>query len=75
MVIQAFLIRLSQYTGTYIVPKLERRASMEVGQGLVEYAMLMILVGLAVMALLVLLGPAIGNMFENIINNIRSSTG
>ncbi len=75
MIIQAFLIWLNQYTGTHTLPKLERHASIEAGQGLVEYAMLMILVGLAVMALLIILGPAIGNMFQNIIFNIRNSTG
>ncbi|MEW6178930.1 MAG: pilus assembly protein [Chloroflexota bacterium] len=37
------------------------------GQGLVEYALIMMLVALAVIIILALLGPAIGNMFSNII--------
>lgn len=37
------------------------------GQGLVEYALILILVAVAVLVILALLGPAIGNMFSNII--------
>lgn len=37
------------------------------GQGLVEYALIMMLVALAVIIILALLGPAIGSMFSNII--------
>ncbi len=37
------------------------------GQGLVEYALIMMLVALAVIVILALLGPAIGSMFSNII--------
>jgi len=48
----------------------ERRRSAQAGQGLVEYAMIIILVAIVVMLLLLLLGPAVGNMFSNIISNI-----
>ena len=40
------------------------------GQGLVEYAMILILVAIVVMVVLVLLGPSVGNMFSNIVQNI-----
>jgi pilus assembly protein Flp/PilA len=36
------------------------------GQGLVEYALILVLVALAVIVILALLGPAIGNMFSNV---------
>lgn len=37
------------------------------GQGLVEYALLLILVGVVLIALLVILGPGIQNIYRNII--------
>jgi len=40
---------------------------MERGQGLLEYALILILVALVVIVILALLGPAIGNIFSNII--------
>ena len=42
----------------------------EEGQGLVEYALILVLVAVVVLAILTLLGPAIGNTFSNIINHI-----
>jgi pilus assembly protein Flp/PilA len=39
----------------------------EKGQGLVEYALILILVALIVIVILALLGPAIGNVFSNLI--------
>ncbi len=39
----------------------------EAGQGLVEYALILILVAVVVLVILALLGPAIGNIFSNII--------
>jgi pilus assembly protein Flp/PilA len=39
----------------------------ESGQGFVEYALIMLLVALAVIIILALLGPAIGNLYSNII--------
>lgn len=38
----------------------------EQGQGLVEYALILVLVAIVVIAILALLGPAIGNVFSNI---------
>ena len=39
----------------------------EAGQGLVEYAFIIVLVALIVIVILALIGPAIGNIFSNII--------
>lgn len=41
-------------------------ASKEKGQGLVEYALILVLVAVVVIAVLVLLGPLIGNVFSEI---------
>lgn len=40
------------------------------GQGLVEYALILVLVALIVIVILALLGPAIGNIFSNIVSII-----
>jgi pilus assembly protein Flp/PilA len=40
------------------------------GQGLVEYALILMLVALIVIVILALLGPAIGNIFSNIVSSI-----
>jgi pilus assembly protein Flp/PilA len=42
----------------------------EEGQGLVEYALILVLVAVVVIVILALLGPAIGNIFSNIINTL-----
>jgi pilus assembly protein Flp/PilA len=38
----------------------------EKGQGLVEYALIILLVALAVIVILALIGPAIGSMFSQL---------
>lgn len=40
----------------------------ETGQGLVEYALILVLVAVVVIIILALLGPAIGEIFSNIIS-------
>lgn len=40
------------------------------GQGLVEYALILVLVALIVIAVLLILGPVVGNAFSNIVANI-----
>jgi pilus assembly protein Flp/PilA len=40
------------------------------GQGLVEYALILVLVAVVVIVILALLGPAIGNVFSNIVRNV-----
>jgi pilus assembly protein Flp/PilA len=42
-------------------------APKEKGQGLVEYALILVLVAVVVIAVLTLLGPIIGNVFSDII--------
>ncbi|MGA9192053.1 MAG: pilus assembly protein [Anaerolineales bacterium] len=39
------------------------------GQGLVEYAMIILLVGIAVIVIMALFGSGVGNMFSNIVAN------
>ena len=42
----------------------------EEGQGLVEYALILVLVAVVVIIILALMGPAIGNIFSNIVRSI-----
>lgn len=42
----------------------------EKGQGLVEYALILVLVAVVVIVILTTLGGAIGDVFENIIANL-----
>ena len=43
-------------------------APKEKGQGLVEYALILVLVAVIVIAVLTILGPIIGNVFTSIID-------
>ncbi len=45
-------------------------APREEGQGLIEYAMILMSVALVVMLLVYVLGPTVGNMYSNVLNNI-----
>ena len=42
----------------------------EQGQGLVEYALILVLVSIVVIVILALLGPAIGKIFSNIVSSV-----
>ena len=42
------------------------------GQGLVEYALIIVLVAIVVFAVLMLLGPVIGNVFSSVNNSFMS---
>jgi pilus assembly protein Flp/PilA len=42
----------------------------EEGQGLLEYAMILILVAIVVFLVIVVLGPTVGNLYSNVMNNI-----
>jgi pilus assembly protein Flp/PilA len=42
----------------------------EEGQGLVEYALILVLVAVVVIVILALLGPIIGNVFSNVVMQI-----
>ncbi len=47
-------------------------APKEKGQGLVEYALILVLIAVVVIAILVLLGPIIGNVFSEIASGLES---
>jgi pilus assembly protein Flp/PilA len=40
------------------------------GQGILEYALILILVVMVVIVVIYLLGPSIGNLYSNVISNI-----
>ena len=44
----------------------------ESGQGLVEYALVLVLVAIVVIAILTLLGPQIGNVFSRILHGLSA---
>ena len=48
-----------------------RRSAQEAGQGLVEYALILVLVAIVVIAILLLMGPVVGNVFSNIVMNLE----
>ena len=52
---------------TYVVAKMKD----EKGQGMVEYALLVGLIAIVVIAVLVFLGPAIAAKFQQIIDNLK----
>ncbi len=43
----------------------------EEGQGLVEYALVLVLVAVVIIAILTLLGPQIGNVFSRITSGLQ----
>jgi len=47
----------------------------EQGQGLVEYALILVLVALVVLAALLLLGPGVGNVFSGVVDQLHSVGG
>ncbi len=47
-------------------------APKERGQGLVEYALILVLVAIVVIAALMILGPIIGNAFSAINNSLKN---
>jgi pilus assembly protein Flp/PilA len=47
----------------------------EKGQGLVEYALILVLVAIVVLAVLLLMGPVVGNAFSNIVANLQRFSG
>jgi len=47
----------------------------EEGQGLVEYALVLVLVATVVIAILLLLGPVVGNVFSNVVIVLQKESG
>ncbi len=46
------------------------RISAHEGQGLLEYALILILVAMIVFVILAVMGPSLGNLYSNIISSI-----
>ena len=42
----------------------------EEGQGLLEYGLVIILVAIVVVAILLIIGPTVGNMFSTVVNAV-----
>ncbi len=47
----------------------------EEGQGLLEYALIILLVAVAVVAIVLLLGPYVGDLYSNVNSSWQSATG
>ncbi|MBN1564252.1 MAG: pilus assembly protein [Anaerolineae bacterium] len=47
-----------------------RRVYLEHGQGLVEYALILVFVAVVLIAILVVLSPGLGNIYSDIINEL-----
>lgn len=45
----------------------------EAGQGLVEYALILVLVAIVVIAILAIVGPQIGNIFSRVTNGLEGT--
>jgi len=45
----------------------------EEGQGLVEYALILVLIAIVVIAVLLLLGPIVGNVFSQIVDGLTGA--
>lgn len=54
----------------HIIMKKSLLRSGQKGQGLVEYSLIIALVAIVVIAILVLMGPQIGNIFSTITNGL-----
>lgn len=50
------------------------RPQNEEGQGLVEYALILIMVALVVIITLIVMGPAVGNMYSKALTEILNAT-
>jgi len=46
----------------------------EEGQGLVEYALILVLIAIVVVAVVTLLGPTVGNVFTQIVNEFERAS-
>jgi pilus assembly protein Flp/PilA len=48
-------------------------AATERGQGLVEYALIIVLIAVVVLAILIILGPMIGNLFTKVNSGVNGT--
>ena len=54
---------------------MKQRCKQTNGQGLVEYALILVLVAVVVIAILTLLGPQVGNVFSRVVDGLSVSSG
>lgn len=54
---------------------MKRLLTREKGQGLVEYALILVLVAIVVIAILLLLGPVVGNVFSKVVTVLQEVGG
>lgn len=54
-----------------IIPRWLARARREEGQGMVEYALILVLVSIVVILILTLLGGTIANVFSDVVANFH----
>lgn len=71
MMLQTFLIWAQHFITIRFMPSSDDRNA--AGQGLVEYALILVLVSVVVAALLTVFGPTLGNMFSNIVATVNGS--
>lgn len=50
--------------------RLQNAPQVEKGQGLVEYALILVMVAVVVISILSIVGPSVGNIFSNIVDNL-----
>ena len=53
---------------------MRKRMKQPNGQGLVEYALILVLVAVIVIAILTLLGPQVGNVFSRVVDGLGGAT-
>jgi len=46
---------------------------LEEGQGIVEYALILVMVAIVIIGILVILGPGVGNLFSNVVTSLEST--
>jgi pilus assembly protein Flp/PilA len=72
MMLQTLLLWISRTLDTLGVSHLDDHPGEE-GQGLVEYALILVLVSLAALALMIVFGPTLANLFRNILSNMQAA--
>jgi pilus assembly protein Flp/PilA len=74
-IVYSALLALGVNQGIHLIAKPAKhgpvKALSESAQGLVEYALILVLVAVVVIAALTVLGPIIGNIFSNINNSLN----
>ena len=55
-------------------PHLFNQLLPEAGQGLVEYALILVLIVIIVLVVLVFLGPTVGNLYSNVAEGLTTPT-